>query len=90
VDAEGHDYEVLKTLNFAKHAPLSIFVEHENLVHKQKTQTLQLLCKHGYSVRDRGVDYFAVNQKLEKGLDAGVPARRRRTGGTKLIVQTGS
>jgi FkbM family methyltransferase len=69
VDAEGHDYEVLKSLDFVKHAPLSIFVEHEHLVHEQKTQMLQLLRKHGYSVRDCGVDYFAVNEKLEKELE---------------------
>ena len=37
VDAEGHDYEVLKTLDFAKHAPLSIFVEHKHLSDAQKT-----------------------------------------------------
>jgi FkbM family methyltransferase len=69
VDAEGHDYEVLKALDFAKHAPLSIFVEHQNLVHKQRIQMLQLLRKHGYSVHDCGVDYFAVNEKLERQLE---------------------
>jgi FkbM family methyltransferase len=79
VDAEGHDYKVLKSLDFVRHAPLSIFIEHEHLVREQKTQMLQLLRKHGYSVRDCGVDYFAINEKLEKGLERllpGTPAAR--------------
>jgi len=54
VDAEGHDYEVLKTLDFAKHAPLSIFVEHKYLSDAQNTEMLHLLHKNGYSVRDCG------------------------------------
>ncbi len=59
VDAEGHDYEVLKTLDFAQHTPLSIFVEHRHLSSAQKAEMLRLLHKHRYSVRDCGADYFA-------------------------------
>jgi len=68
VDAEGHDYEVLKTLDFAKHVPLSIFVEHKHLSEAQKTGMLHLLRTHGYSVRDCGEDYFAVNEEANKRL----------------------
>ena len=68
VDTGGHDYEVLKTLDFAKHAPLSIFVEHKHLADAQKTEMLHLLRKHGYSVRDCGGDYFAVNEEANKRL----------------------
>jgi FkbM family methyltransferase len=63
VDTEGHDYEVLKTLDFATHSPLSIFVEHKHLIESQKNELLCLLQAHGYSVRDCGTDYFAVNEK---------------------------
>jgi FkbM family methyltransferase len=59
VDAEGHDYEVLKTLDFAQHSPTAIFVEHRHLSFAQRTEMLRLLHKHGYSVRDCGADYFA-------------------------------
>ena len=68
VDAEGHDYEVLKTLDFAKFAPLSIFVEHKHLSWTQKTEMMHLLRQHGYSVRDCGEDYFAVNEEANKRL----------------------
>jgi FkbM family methyltransferase len=31
IDTEGHDYEVLKTVDFASCAPLAIFIEHKHL-----------------------------------------------------------
>jgi len=58
-------------------------------VHKQEAQTLSFCVKYGDSVRDCWVDYFAVNQNLAKGLELGL-TRHRLTGGTKLIVETGS
>lgn len=77
IDAEGHDYEVLTTLDFAKYAPLSIFVEHKHLPAAQKTQMIHLLREHGYSVRDCGEDYFAVNEKANKRLKRTARIRRR-------------
>ena len=77
LDAEGHDYEVLRTLDFAKHAPLSIFVEHKHLSDAQKTEMLHLLRKHGYAVRDCGEDYFAVNEEANKRLQATARLGRR-------------
>jgi FkbM family methyltransferase len=68
VDAEGYDYEVLKTLDFAKCAPLSVFVEHKHSSDAQKSKMLHLLRKNGYSVRDCGDDYFAVNEEVNKRL----------------------
>lgn len=77
VDAEGHDYEVLKTLDFVKHVPLSIFVEHKHLSVVMKTELLSLLHEHGYSVRDCGEDYFAVNKEVNKRLYESVRSHRR-------------
>jgi FkbM family methyltransferase len=68
VDTEGHDYEVLKTVDFAQHPPLSIFVEHKHLPEPQKSGMLHLLQRHGYSVRDCGPDYFAVHQAANRRL----------------------
>jgi FkbM family methyltransferase len=79
VDTEGHDYEVLKTLDFTKHAPLSIFVEHKHLSETQKTEMLCLFRKHGYSVRDCGGDYFAVDEEANKRLQWTAGMRRRFT-----------
>ena len=68
VDTEGHDYEVLKTVDFTNHAPLSIFLEHKHLSDGQRAETLHLLRRNGYSVRDCGGDYFAVNKRADKRL----------------------
>jgi FkbM family methyltransferase len=75
VDTEGHDYKVLKTLDFAKHAPLSIFVEHKHLSDSEKTDMLNFLQVHGYSIGDCGEDYFALNEKANNRLQV---ARIRR------------
>jgi len=63
IDTEGHDYEVLKTLDLAKQPPGAIFIEHRHLPAAQKTEMLSLLRKHEYTVYDCGSDYFAVNER---------------------------
>jgi FkbM family methyltransferase len=63
VDTEGHDYEVLKSLDLAADAPLAIFVEHKHLPDSQRSEMLGLLRARGYSVRDCGNDYFALDEK---------------------------
>jgi FkbM family methyltransferase len=83
IDTEGHDYEVLKTLDFTKHAPLSIFVEHKHLPDVEKTELRKLLQEHGYSVGDCGEDYFAVNEKANRRLQGTARMRRRKTKAAK-------
>jgi len=68
VDTEGYDYEVLKTLDFEKNAPVLILVEYKHLRADEKEAMLELFCKHGYTVHDCGDDYFAVNREAEKRL----------------------
>lgn len=68
VDTEGHDLEVLKTLDFAEHAPTVIFIEHRHLPRAQRQEMRRLLRRHGYSVRDCGFDYLAVNRTAMKRL----------------------
>ena len=77
IDTEGYDYEVLKTLDFANHAPVMIFVEHRHLPSTQRKEMLRLLRKHGYSVRDCGSDYFAINNEANKRLQRTACVRRR-------------
>jgi FkbM family methyltransferase len=72
VDAEGHDLEVLKTLDFAAHAPVAIFVEHSHLAASDKSAMQELLRWRGYRVRDCGSDYFALQETAYR--------RLRRTG----------
>ena len=59
VDTEGYDYEVLKQLDFSKHKPCIIYIEHAHLGMPDKLNMLALLHGHGYSVCDCGMDFFA-------------------------------
>jgi FkbM family methyltransferase len=68
VDTEGHDFEVLKTLDFATHRPVAIYVEHEHLPASQKREMLHFLGARGYTVRDCGADYFALDEKAYRRL----------------------
>ena len=68
IDTEGHDYEVLKTLDFSCHAPVAIFVEYKHLPDTQKAEMLVLFRIHGYSVYDCDGDYFALDKKAYKRL----------------------
>lgn len=68
IDAEGYDYDVLKSLDLVDHAPLIIFFEHTHLSDAQKTEMIGLLRKHRYCVRDCGTDYLAINEKNYKRL----------------------
>lgn len=79
VDAEGHDLEVLKTLDFATYTPLAIFVEHKHLSAYQKSDMLHLLRALGYSVRDCGDDYFALDKRAYRRLRRRARNRPRET-----------
>jgi FkbM family methyltransferase len=68
IDAEGYDYEVLKTLDFSRFAPLTIFIEHFHLSAEQKREMLQFLARHGYAVHDCISDYFAVHREADQRL----------------------
>jgi FkbM family methyltransferase len=71
VDAEGHDYEVLKTLNLSERPPVAIFVEHGHLPDGERRAMVDLLREAGYSVRDCGKDYFAIHGKARRRLRRG-------------------
>lgn len=60
VDTEGHDFEVLKTLDFSLYLPVAIFIEHRHLPPIQRDAMLGLLRRQGYSVSDCGGDFFAL------------------------------
>jgi FkbM family methyltransferase len=63
IDAEGYDFEVLKTIDLAKHAPAAILLEHKHLSDAPKNELLGHLRKHGYRVDDNGGDFFAIHKR---------------------------
>jgi FkbM family methyltransferase len=62
IDAEGFDYEVLKTVNFAGAAPAAILAEHRHLGGHDRVALLELLREHGYRVDDCFGDFFAIHR----------------------------
>jgi len=62
VDVEGFDFEVLKSLDFPKHAPVLVFIEHKHLGEADRAAMAGLLRANGYSVRDCGGDFFACRE----------------------------
>ena len=62
IDAEGHDLEVLKGLDFDIHAPLVILIEHKHLSPDDRSEVETLLVRRGYEVHDIGADFFAVHR----------------------------
>lgn len=64
IDTEGYDYEIVKTLDLANHAPSAILVEHRHLSRADKDEMLNLLRANGYRVDSCGAyDYFAIHNK---------------------------
>jgi len=70
VDTEGYDYKVLKSLDFTKYLPLSIFIEHKHLPGDEKIEMMRLLLEHDYSVRNCGGDYFALRTQCYEKLQS--------------------
>ncbi len=66
IDTEGHDLEVLKSVNLSSHAPLALFVEHKHLSLDDRLEMKALLTGNGYLVRNAGGDFFAVHREASK------------------------
>lgn len=63
VDTEGHDLCVLRSLDFARHRPRLVFIEHKNLSEDDKRLMRGLLYKHGYNLKDCGGNYCAWSSR---------------------------
>jgi len=48
VDAEGHDFKVIKTLDFIKYMPKMVYLEHKHLTQKEKNELNDIFDKQGY------------------------------------------
>lgn len=59
IDAEGHDFQILKQVEFTKHRPDIINIEWVNLPANEQRACLELFEIHGYSSRKTGYDRVA-------------------------------
>jgi len=52
VDTEGHDYEILRELDFTLFRPVLLMFEHQHLSAKDKEAAYSLLKMHGYTFKE--------------------------------------
>ena len=52
IDTEGHDFEVLRTLDFARFRPTLVMFEHQHLTESDKQAAYRLLEAAGYDYRE--------------------------------------
>jgi FkbM family methyltransferase len=62
VDTEGYDFEILKMALSYPLLPSIIFIEHAHLSSGDRAAMLAALRKHGYDVRNCGMDFFATRR----------------------------
>ena len=61
IDTEGHDYNVLRQIDFLRHRPACVLFEHMHLSRRERRRALQLLEYHNYRLYDCGNDVLAVS-----------------------------
>ncbi len=62
IDTEGYDFQILRSLNFARVKPSIIHFEHNFLTGPQKNECAQMLGAQGYALASLGVDTLAYLQ----------------------------
>lgn len=62
IDAEGYDYEIVKSLDFNIYNPDIIIYETNHLIEEDRKESFQMLNKHGYRVLEIGIDAVAIKQ----------------------------
>jgi FkbM family methyltransferase len=60
VDTEGHDWEILRHIDFARHRPRLVVYEHFHLVPEDRAAGLAHLEAAGYETMEEGLDTFAL------------------------------
>jgi FkbM family methyltransferase len=66
IDTEGADLEVMMSLDFRRHRPYLVFVEHKHLSRRDRSRLFQVLRQAGYVPRRCGGDCLAVRRDFLK------------------------
>jgi FkbM family methyltransferase len=64
IDTEGHDYHILKQVDFSRFLPILIYFEAYNLPANELAASLELLKAHGYTCYRYPDDILAVQQSM--------------------------
>jgi FkbM family methyltransferase len=63
IDAEGHDYEIMKTIDFAANPPAIIRFEHAHLTRRESDECIGLLARWGYRFLSERRDTIAFLER---------------------------
>lgn len=74
VDTEGHDYEVIRTIDLERHRPRLLVYEHFHLSPGDRAACREHLHAAGYETKEEGLDTFC----LDVGIDDRLTRRFRR------------
>ena len=66
-DAEGYDFEVLKTLDFERTPPRLVIWEHQHLSPEDAQACRRYLQERGYAVRELSKDSVALHRERDGG-----------------------
>jgi FkbM family methyltransferase len=70
IDTEGHDYEILRTLDFGRFRPVVLMFEHQHLSASDNAAAVALLETHGYVCRETPEGDTVAWRKLSRNDDA--------------------
>ena len=59
IDAEGHDYAILRAFDFASHRPHVVNFEVAHLSRADRISAYELLLRHDYLIHETGLDCVA-------------------------------
>lgn len=79
IDAEGYDFEIIKTVDFARVKPVVIHYEHVHLLPNERQECRSLLMQNGYSIMEETENTVAFLRRFFKGHAFGVPVSAGRS-----------
>jgi FkbM family methyltransferase len=68
IDTEGHDHEILKTIDWERRHPRLAIYEHYHLRAAQRAACRELLRQAGYETMEEGFDTFCLDVGADDGL----------------------
>ena len=69
IDAEGADWEILSTIDLARHRPRLVVYEHFHLAPADRTAAREHVHAAGYETMEEGFDTFALRRGEDDALD---------------------
>ena len=66
IDAEGYDFEIIKTIDFEQYRPLAIVYEHVHLSLRDRIKCFSYLGSNRYDTLEDGIDTLALLDDARK------------------------